>query len=335
MKVEQILEKKRALLAEIERTRSGIDHLPSLDGIYQERRDAVVRMKSSRERYGASEESWPVHVRTDYRNFNSTVERADAKILAFKEKKTQLDDKMADLMGQLAALDPQVTVEDLLPLQATVNGLLQKLENMRALAAEEEKHVDAVGQVNNSLLAELTNEKEGLLADIACGESDNHQRLKELDLEISQEEERRGNQSKELATSSQKIAGINRKIDQATGECTVAKRNLFDGLALFLEQELEKAGAAYVKQAGNLAGAYSKVIALSEILAQCGAPREVFGPYTRQFKVPSFLLDTCMAHEIKDHPGVLFRFDGSDIRSTVDSEIERICRLGININDGL
>lgn len=335
MSFKETLEKKRALLAEIKQTRLGLDRLPCLDGIYRERGDARTRIEYMKSKHGTNEKLWPMHVMADYRNFKATVDNADSKVQAAKDKKAKIEDRLSDLLGQLSALDQQVTVDDILPLQATVDDLTQKIDNLRILVAKEEGCVAAGAQGDNGTLAKLVKEKEDLLADIACGESADHERLVALDLEITQVEEHRDNLARALATSSQKIAGLHRKIEQVTRDFTVAKQNLEDGLALFLEQELEKAGGAYVKQAGNLAAAYSKVVAIATILEKCGAPKNVFGPYTRRFQIPSFLLDTCMAHDITDTPGLLFQFNGSAVQEQLDTEIEQLGRIGIGIPDGL
>ncbi len=335
MSFAQVLEKKRALLAEIKLTRISLDHLPCLDVMVRERWDRHERIESMKSRYGSDVSKWPGHVQADYHNFKATIDSADGKVQAGKDKKVQLDAQLNDLQEQLAALDQQITIDDLLPMQAAVTDGEQKINTLRVLIAEEEGCVTAGGQGGNDTLAKLTKEKGDLLADIACGESTDHERLESLDIEIAQEEERRDNQAKDLATSTQKIAGLRRKMELAISEFTVAKRNLLDGLAIFLEQELEKAGGAYVKQAGDLAAAYSKVIAIAAILEKCGAPKNVFGTYTRSFKIPSFLLDTCMAHDITDMPGLLFQFNGSAVQEQLDTEIERFGRIGISIPDGM
>ena len=335
MSFEQILEKKRVLLAEIKRVRSGLDRLPYLDTMVQERWNRHERIENMKSRYGSDASKWPGHVQADYHNFKATIDSAASKIQAAKDKKAQINARLEDLQEQLDALHQQITVEDLLPMQANVTDLSQKIENLKVLVAEEEGRVAAGGQGNDGTLLKLTKEKEDLLADIACGESADHERLAAINLEISQEEERRDNQAKTLVTSSQKIAGLTRKIKQIGGELSVAEQNLADGLAVFLGQELEKAGEAYVKQAGNLASAYSKVIAIATILEKCGAPINVFGPYTRGFKIPSFLLDSCMAHDITDTPGLLFQFNGSAVQEQLDTEIERFGRIGISIPDGM
>jgi len=335
MSIAQVLEKKRMLLEEIKLTRRGLDKLPYLDVMIRERWDAHTRIEGMKARYGANMGTWPGHVQTEYHNAKSTIDSADSKVQDCKDKKAQIDARLNDLQEQLAALDQQITIDDLFPMQAAVTDGKQKVDTLQALIVEEEGCVATIGQGDNGTLAKLVNEKGDLLADIACGESTDHERLESLDIEIAQEEERRDKQAKDLATSTQKIAGLRRKMELAISEFTVAKRNLLDGLAIFLEQELEKAGGAYVKQAGDLAAAYSKVIAIAAILEKCGAPKNVFGTYTRSFKIPSFLLDTCMAHDITDMPGLLFQFNGSAVQEQLDTEIERFGRIGISIPDGM
>ncbi|ADW16454.1 hypothetical protein Despr_0269 [Desulfobulbus propionicus DSM 2032] len=334
MSFAQVIEKKRALLEEIKRTRRGLDKLPSLDVMYRERGDAQTRIESMKSRYGTDESMWPGHVKADYRNFKETVDSADSKMQACKDKKAQIDARLNDLQEQLDALEQKITVEDLLPMQEAVNDGAQKIQKIEDLIAEEEERLAVAKQGNNDTLAKMIREREDLIADIACGESINQEHLDSLTLEISKEKGLRCRLDKEIAAASEKIPGLKRKLVQAKNEVAIAERNLFDGLAIFLEQELEKAGGEYVKQAGNLAAAYSKVIALSSVIERCGARKEVFGPYTRSFSIPSFRLDTCMAHDITDMPGMLFKFNGSDIQEKIDAEIGRLMGLGINIQEG-
>lgn len=335
MSVEQNLEKKRALLEEIKQTRKGLDRLQVLDGLYRERWDAHTRIEGMKARYGADMSRWPGHVQTEYHKAKSTVDSADSKVQACKDNKAKIDARLNELQGELAGLDQQITIDDIKPMQTTVNDGAQKIGNLRALIADEEGRAATIGRGDNGAFGKLVKEKEDLLADIACGESTDHERLASLDIEITHEEERRGNQERALATSTQKISGLRRKLEQTIGEYTVAKQNLLDGLAVFLEQELENAGGAYVEQAINLAAAYSKVIAIAAILEKCGAPKNVFGTYTRGFNIPSFLLDTCMVNDITDMPGMLFQFSGSAVQEQLDSEIERFGRIGISIPDGM
>lgn len=335
MQLEKMIEKRRALLEEIQQAKLKLHHLPYLDGIQRERWDAHTRMESIMSRYGTNKEAWPGHIPAEYNKAKATVESADSKVKAAKEKKAQIDARLEYLQTQFDALYQQISVEDLLPMQTTVTDLSQKIENLKVLVAEEEGCVAEDEPGNNHPLVQLNKEKEDLLAAIACGESSDEECLAVLSQEISKEEELQDNHVNALITSSQKIAGLNRKIKQVGQELALAQRNYLDGLTMFLDQELEKAGGNYVKDAGNLAAAYSKVIALAAILEKCGMTKNVFGTYTRKFKIPSFLLDTCMAHEISDKTGVLFQFDGGDVQKKIDAEIERIGRLGINIPVGI
>ena len=335
MQAQQMIEKKRALLEEIQRTKSKLHHLPYLNGIQRERWDAHARMENMTARYGTNKKGWPGHIRAEYIKAKTTVDSADSKVKAAKDEKAQIDARLEYLQVQFDALYQQITVEDLLPMQATVTDLSQKIESLKVLVAEEEGCAAEDGQGNNHPLVQLNKEKEDLLAAIACGESSDEERLAVLSQEISKEEELQDNHVNALITSSQKITGLNRKVKQVGQELALAQRNYLDGLTMFLDQELEKAGGNYVKDAGKLAAAYSKVIALAAILEKCGMTKNVFGTYTRSFKIPSFLLDTCMAHEITDMTGVLFKFDGSDVQGKIDGEIERIGRLGINIPEGI
>jgi len=335
MSFEQILEKKRILLAEIKRTRKGLDHLPHLDVINRERWDASTRIDSMKAKYGPDIEKCPGHVQAELRKAIETVNSAKSKVQAAKGKKDQIDARLSDLQEQLAAIDQHITVEDLLPMQATVTDLSQKIETLKGLIAEEEGKVAEFGNESNGTLSKLTRAKEDILAEIACGEQANHGGLAEIDHEISKEEGIRDSQAKEISTSYHKIAGLTRKIEQAREELTVAKQNLIDGLAFFIDQELEKAAGEYVKVASVLADSYSKVVALATVLDKCGAPKNIFGTHTRMFTIPSFLLDTCIVHESNTNPGVLFQFDGSAVQKNIDAEIGSLVAIGINIPDGI
>ncbi|MDD2468714.1 MAG: hypothetical protein PHI97_32470 [Desulfobulbus sp.] len=332
MQMQQMIENKRALLKEIQQTKSKLHHLPPLDGIRRERWDRQERIDNMRARYGADMEKWPGHIRADYHNFEATVERAVEEINTIKDKKAKIDLKLKDLQEQLDGLYQPIAIKDLLQLQTTFNELSQKIEHLEGVVDEERCNAED-GEGNNHTLAQLNKEKEDLLASVACGESSDEKRLAVISQEISKEEELHDNHVNALITSSQKIAGLRRKIEQVEQDLAVAKQNYLDGLAMFLNQELEKAGGEYVKAAGVLAGSYSKVIAVSTILEKSGAPKNVYGPYTRTFRIPSFLLDTCISHDLPNMPGMLFQYSGSDVQGKIDDEIERFGRLGIEIQD--
>ncbi|MGD9947667.1 MAG: hypothetical protein AB7U29_04205 [Desulfobulbus sp.] len=335
MSFDKTLEKKRELLSEIEATKKSIYRLHPIDMIQRERLDAISRNKNTRERYGADESKFPGHVFSTYHMFKETIARADKQISAFTDKKAQLDAKLDELQEELGALDCRITIKDLLPIQATYEEAEQNLAKLEGLVAAEEAVVADLKSVGNDMLAGLIKEKGDLLAAIACGEPNDEARLEALNLEIENEEGARAARATSIATSTQMIAGLQRKIELATKALRVAKRNHIDGLAVLFEQELEKAAGQYVKDAGALSGAYSRVIALASILEKYGKPKQIFGSYTRSFQIPSFILDPCTAQETPDKPGVLHKFNGSEIQEKIDAEVERLGALGLNVSVGV
>lgn len=331
MNLEETLEKKRALCAEIERAKHTLQRVPPIDRIQQERWDAQTRINNMKVRHGADMTTWPGLVRGDYNTFKEAVERADTALKDLKEKKAKIEEQVDSLEEQLAELDQKITVKDILPIQDTVADLLNKIASIESLIAEEEGRFTAGGQGVIGRLGKLTKEKEDLLAAIACGESTDQKRLGELSLEIASEKEKRDKFDNDLSASLDKRAGLKRRLGQLQDEIAIAKLNHLDGLGLFLDQEAEKAGREYAKAASVLAETFAKIIALSRLLEKCGSSKEVFGSHTRRFQIPSFLLEACMSQDLPETPGVLFRFNEGDIQRKMDDEIERLGLLGIKV----
>lgn len=331
--LEQNLEKNRGLHEEIKRAKAELHRLPVLDGIHRELLESRARIKSLEGRYGTDMSKWPGHSISSYNEFKEKAERAEETMNVTKTKRGQIVSRIESLQGQLATIDRLVSTKELLRLKAAFDGLVQKSGYLHGLVKEEEGRLDEEGQGDRRTLAQLTKEKEDLLADIACGEPANEKRLAAIELEMQQAGESHDSHVDTLITSSQKIAGLKRKIEQVEKELAAAKTNYLEGLSLYLDQELEGAGAEYAQAACTLAGLYAKVIALSAILEKCGTPRAIFGPYTRRFELPSFLLDSCMSQDLPDKPGTLFRFNAGDIQEKIGDEIERLGSLGIDIND--
>nr|WP_320010592.1 hypothetical protein [uncultured Desulfobulbus sp.] len=334
MIVSETLEKKRALLAEIEQTKKSLYHLHPLDQMQRERWEAQTRVENIKARYGTDKQKWQPHIRSTYHASMDTIDRVVAAVKDDQKERAEINAQLNDLQEQLAGLELQITVKELLPLQTAYDKLWESLANFKGLLAVREEEL-VIGQKENGTLARLTKEKEDLLADIAGGDSTDQTRLEALTADIAKEEEARANQEAINAKTKQEIAGLTRKVGTLQQEVVVAKQNYLDGLSTFLDQELEKAAGEYVKEAGTLAGAYSKVIALATILGQCGAQRKVFGPYGSRFEIPSFSLDVCTAQETPGRQGLLYKFNSADVQEKIDAETQRLCKLGINIPEGI
>ncbi|MDD2467371.1 MAG: hypothetical protein PHI97_25585 [Desulfobulbus sp.] len=331
METKQMLEKKRALLGEIKQTTSALHRLPYVDGISREGWEARARAENIQARYGTDQSKWPRHIPGEYARACETAEKSAAAVKSAKAQKEQIESKLKSLQEQLATVTQQIPIKDLLQLESIYKDFSQKVEQLNGLIDEEEKCLAEKEQANGNSLPLLTKEKEDLLAAIACGESSDEDRLAALSLEIIKEEERQDDHVNALIASTQTIFGLKRKKEQLESELEVAKRNYTDGLNVFIDQELEKAGGEYVQCAKKAANAYLKVVALAAILEKCGAPKAIFGPYTRRFEIPSFILDSCMAQESPNSPGILFQRNGDETQGAIDAEMTRLLQLGIEV----
>ncbi|MGD9950518.1 MAG: hypothetical protein AB7U29_18865 [Desulfobulbus sp.] len=331
MKIEQMLEKKRTLLDEIELTTLGLHHVPYVDGINREGWEARARANNIQTRYGSDQTKWPRHIQSDYALAKQTAEKAAARVEAAKEQKEEIESKLKSLQAQLATMTQQISIEDLLQLGSSYKELSQKVEQLNGVIEEKEQLIAESKQAGTNSLPSLTKKKEDLLAAIACGESTDVAQLNTLSSEITKEEDRHDDHVNTLIAASQTISGLRRKKGQFENELAVAKQNYTDGLVEFIEQELEKAGGEYVQHGKATANAFSKVVALGAILEKCGSPKAIFGPYTRRFKIPSFLLDTCMAQEAPGAPGFLFQRNGYETQGAIEAEMTRLSQLGIEI----
>lgn len=331
MSIEQKLAKKRDLKQKIKMTEIGLHHLHPLDGLRAELVDAQRRIDSMRAKFGPDVSKWPRDKWADYNTAKATVDRHTATVNEQKGKKAQIEEQLQDLRGQLSAIDVRVTVDDLLKLQATHKDAVQRLERFQTLVGEEESSIAQNEQGNGRTLAQLTKEREDLLAAIACGESADQERLANLSREIAQEEALHDNHVNTLITSSQTISGLQRKIEQAQQELALAKKNYLDGLVLYLDQELDGVAEEYVQAALHLVETFSKVVSISKIMGECGAPKEVHGPYSHHLRIPAFLLDPCMSVATAENPGLLSDTSAHGLQDKIAAEYERLKELGIEI----
>lgn len=335
MGIGQNLENKRSLLKEMERAQSRLFQMPAMDTIFREKMDAKIRLDSIKTRYGNDMEKWPLAIQSDHATFTQTFNQAEAKIEAWKVEKAKLDAERASIQNELEAMEPRVSLDELLSLQSALQKCSQHVDSLGAIIAEQESLVASGRAGAVHALAQLTKEKEDLLAAVACGETGKQKRLDAVCRAITEEEGRVSEHVKELEVLEQTSAGVRRKLEQAQFEQTRAERNYLDGLAIFLEQEMENHGAEYVKAAGELAEAFSGVIAIATIMEKCGAPKAVLGTYSRRFEIPSFLLDSCSVRALPDKPGVLYRWNAGSIQEKIESETERLEELGISIPKGV
>lgn len=329
MKIDRILEKKRSLIHQIKLVETSLRHLPYLDGIKREAAEERTRIQSLVSRFGSDMASWSVVHKQDHQRAQGNIDRIANIVKQSDDKKKMIQLELEKLQEQLHAFDQQVAPKDLLILQATYVDISQRVANLEEVVSQEKQKIAEGEQNSNYTLEELTEEKENLLANIACGEISDQERLNTISQEITREEELHESHIDSLIAASQAITGLNRKIELLKKELSVAKQNYIDGMANFLYQELEKAGGEYAREAGKLSGLFMRVVAISSLLEKWGSPRNIFGPYTRQFKIPSFILDACMSHECADMPGIIYKFEGTYIQGAVDSELACLSGLGI------
>ena len=217
--------------------------------------------------------------------------------------------------------------EDLFALQNAYIKLDLNVVCLKTLIAQAEKESSEWESQNGNSLVSLTEEKENLLADISCGDNSGRDRLDAISLTIEHEEKMYEENAIRLHET---VAGLTRKLGVANHELSIAKQNYLDGLIIFFKQELEGTGEEYVKAASQLSGLFMKIIATSSLLEKCGKPMPpIHGPHSRRFLIPSFALDTHRAHEC--FPGLIFQFGIENVQSAVNSELERLSGLNINM----
>lgn len=337
MSVEAIIEKKRELEEQIQDAKCSVNRLPDMQAKAIELSEWRGRLENLVYLCGNDMNRVMTTRAADYRQIKDTIDRLSDEVQREKKKADDAKQHLADLENELAGLDAQVSLKELLAFQKKMMLAENSVIELEELMKEQKSKIDGVNKIGGArdscskTLASLSERKENLLADIACGKEVDKALLAALDQQITEAEAKHDEHINSAVTANQTISGLHRKLSSANGELTLAKRNYLDAAAVYLGEEIELAGSEYVKLTNQVATQFMRIVALAELRGKIGKPTNVFGTYTALCEIPSFATDSCKGHEIPDYPGLLFNYQRAVISESIQKEISRLREEGLKL----
>lgn len=292
--------------------------------------DANSRFTSFINQHGnGSESNIPEGKESEYRAIKEDADRKHSEYVEVQQKVSELRDELAELKIQLESLGHEATVDNVLMYQSEAATIENDIAKMRQVIASEEKNV-ALGESCNKALESLHRERENLMANIALGESTDQQRLDEIAGLIAKEEEQI-RETKNIAESAAIIiAGLQRRIEEATQSLHKVKEKQQIVYGDFLLSEAEREGSEFVALSDKLWEKYSRLLALGTMVEQHPTVKgpSIISGVSRNLRIPSFNLKSCQNGCRSDG----FRYTSSpfNVNSAIDAAKRDIAALGID-----
>ncbi len=279
---------------------------------------------------GGSEANIPDAKKGEYTRLKQDAEAKSGPYQAARIKDEALRTELADSKSELKNIGRQAAAEDVLRLQAKVDGIVFQIsEYKRVIALEEDKI--AQGNVDSKQLDLLHLKRSDLMADRALGKTVEQASLDEIEAQILEEE--RIIQAKTVGSSAEIIiGGLKRKINDAEQILAPMKSDLQTIYCDYLIAEAEKTGTEFVELAAKLWEKHLRVLALGKIIEQQPSANgiSIATSDCMKFKIPAFNLKSCLeggnqSRWLPQHTEEAY----PDITAAVDSVKNDIGALGI------
>lgn len=207
----------------------------------------------------------------------------------------------------LSASEPMLAYLEYRQKIADGEAQITQLEGL--IASKQQESAEAQAKIPD--LSHLTTQRQELHADLAMGKATEDQ-VAVLDQEIATKQAERtqiASSAKQIIDAAEHaIAGLQRRLDSTRAEINAlenikVKQRLVSAV---LKHHAETLGVEYVKAAQQVNALYMRLMALSGMYQSNGYPQGLASHCVGAYEIPSFKLEACQPHDMKNWPGNLF-----------------------------
>lgn len=246
------------------------------------------------------------------------------------EKKEELTKKLAKVDSELANIPKLASGDDLLKIQSKKNELSVEIESIKATINRLE--VDLKRETNpGHPLLKLTSKKEALLADVALGKEVDDKLLKNIEDQISEEENKHSDQVDSSIETAHTVSGLRSKLNKLEKEFHIVEKLFLDVFRMFLLSELETEGHEYAALSKQISTSFMKIVSTIALLKELGgsAGGATFGWI--KFEIPSFKLAACQKKGSGGHRAYMFDYDHADKKQAIKEVKNELAEQGYEL----
>jgi hypothetical protein len=210
-----------------------------------------------------------------------SLDVTEANINALGEEKNALQINLSELITEM-------TETDVLEYQEKVAVAQKSVEDIMVIIAKQESLIEAARSAP-SLIAELTERKEDILAEIVLGK-DLTKELDKITCDIETEKKLLTTREKTIAEAGKSLPGLQRKLLTAKANLKNLEDQKSEILIQYLRCEAEQVGQEYGKAASMLIDKYNRLTSLDYLLTLQGGVT-IDSCSFHDFSIPAFQLN--------------------------------------------
>jgi len=210
-----------------------------------------------------------------------SLEKAEAEMNALGEEKNALQITLSDSNAEM-------TETDVMEYQKKVAVARKAVEEIMVIIKNQTSQIEAARSAP-SLIADLTEKKEDILAEIALGK-DLTKELEKITCDIETEKKLLTTREKTISEAGKSLPGLQRKLLIAKENLKKLEDQKSEILIQYLRREAEQVGQEYGKAASMLIDKYTRLTSLDALLIMQGG-KTIGGGGFHDFAIPAFQLN--------------------------------------------
>jgi len=199
----------------------------------------------------------------------------------------KLGDEKNALQKTLSELHAEITEIDVLEYQQKVVDARKAVEDIMVIIENQTAQIEAARSAP-SLLADLTERKEDILAEIALGKN-LQKELGKITSDIETEKKLLEAREKTISEAGKSLPGLQRKLSAAKENLQNLENQKNEILLQYLRHEAEQIGQEYGEAALNLIDKYNRLVSLDALIIFQGG-KTISGGSFHDFSIPAFHL---------------------------------------------
>lgn len=335
------LESKASMLKRIEEIKAGETRLFPIINKMREEIDSIrgklnVYLQGLKKRMSIKdafdENSLAAHEQKDLAEFRNQLVDLEEALSADEATMEKLGDEKNALQKTLSELHAEITEIDVLEYQQKVAAARKSVEDIMVIIENQTTQIEAARSAP-SLLADLTERKEDILAEIALGKN-LQKELDKITSDIETEKKLLATREKTISEAGKSLPGLQRKLSAAKENLQNLENQKSEILIQYLRHEAEQIGQEYSEAALNLIDKYNRLISIDALIIVQGG-KAISGGGFHDFSIPAFHLSALSSLVSQRMPQELVTARMACTRENKDSAItrekKRISDLGIEL----
>jgi len=214
-------------------------------------------------------------------SLQESLEKAEAEMNALGEKKNSLQ-------KDLSESNAEMTETDVLEYQKQVAAARKAVDDIMVIIEKQTSLMEAARSAP-SLIADLTEKKEDILAEIALGKNLTKE-LEKITCDIETEKKLSATREKTIAEAGKSLPGLQRKLLIANENLKKLEDQKSEILIQYLRRAAEQVGQEYGTAASMLIDKYNRLTSLDALLIMQGGKTIGAGGF-HDFSIPAFQLN--------------------------------------------